>query len=579
MRLVYGDLDLTDYPYMIEFGTDVGAPQNVTEAQAFLLQDGEIELTDRTSNRTIQFNVIIEGADMGEMATAEADLIFEANRALNLLTIDPGDFGPASVYETFRAQVSLVRDDDWEINRFRRYSVTVRAYPSVRSADKVTTLALSTSGTTTTTLDAMSATTGWTGFINGASATVVNGSGANSVTQSAAFGVYTVAMQKTFAATTTTTKLLIVDWKPSIFSNGSLVAIGDGVTLPLISEGASPTSGYVRSYFQVAASSLAVTRFEWTSSVAANWLVVPPARTLSVDYVAITDVNPLTGSGRQQIRSLTLEGSTRASVGIAVESATSALGDGTLVYAYPSTNETFGYSPSLRQFRTSGNAVTSDSNRVSGARELLTSPGATFTIPAGLLPAGTYVLLARVAATVGTVNGSFSVTAQTSIGGSPLGSAVTASGSFSLTTTYKTVVLMRLTLPTVDLDPLTPASVQIILEAAGAWSSNVSLDEAWLFNTTIGQLTWVDCGNGAGASGGSARRLYLDPATTETPRPTLRTGHAADRSDSFYPTTVKSWQAPILTPPQENFFTVTPNATDSVLSAEYYPRWHTNAAS
>jgi hypothetical protein len=43
------------YPYLHRVRLDEGAPQNVTEALAFLLQDGEVELSTAASNRTFQF--------------------------------------------------------------------------------------------------------------------------------------------------------------------------------------------------------------------------------------------------------------------------------------------------------------------------------------------------------------------------------------------------------------------------------------------------------------------------------------------------------------------------------------------
>jgi hypothetical protein len=111
-------------------------------------------------------------------------------------------------------------------------------------------------------------------------------------------------------------------------------------------------------------------------------------------------------------------------------------------------------------------------------------------------------------------------------------------------------------------------------------SSTCTYDEFWLFNETIGQLIAVDCGTGAGSVGGTSRRLFIEPATVDTPRPTIRVGHNADRSDSHYPDrAVTSWEQPIFTPDQVNVLAVTPNATDAAVSLSGYARWHTNPAS
>jgi hypothetical protein len=157
-----------------------------------------------------------------------------------------------------------------------------------------------------------------------------------------------------------------------------------------------------------------------------------------------------------------------------------------------------------------------------------------------------------------------------------------------LTTTYQTIALTRLILPTVDVPAIgSVAGVQINITANTGWGALVpTLDEAWLFNVTIGQLIQVDCGTGAGASGGAARRLWISPPNQTTPRPTLLMGHSTDKSDAFYSSAPAvpvygpvAWQQPKFDGPQTNVFAVTPNATDAVISLSYYPRWHTNAAS
>lgn len=581
LTLTYGALNLTASPYLIEFGTDLGAPANEALALAFLLQDGEVELSSRAGNRTIQFNVLIEGASLSAMATAEAALIAETEKVLNTLTVDPGDGAPASVYEIFRGQVSLLRDDDFELSRLRRYTVTVRALPFTRSVAETVTAALPASGSTTTVLDAMGATTGWTGFVNGGAATVTNTTGppsTNSVSSTSGTGTFLLALQKTFAATTSATKLLMTDWKvPNAAVGGSLVVTGDGVTLPLVAEQASPTSGYVRSFHYVAASSLAVTRFEYSSGPTAPASV----RTLLLDNVSVTNDSTLIGAGRQQMRSLTVTGSARAPGALTVQSSTAALGNGVLIYTSPVATAN-GYSPNCRQFRSSGNTVTSDSAMVSGSREPATGSGIGFLIPFNLVPQGNFVAIARMGLPSGSGSGTVTLSMGTSIGGL-LTTGVTLTSTQSLTTTYANVVLGRVILPTTDVPLVTTASVSLNLNTTGWASLTPTLDELWLFNTSTGQLIAVNCGTGSGSSGGAARRLFIDPPNPTTPRPTILMGHAADRSDAYYPMSpngsVVSWQAPVFAPPQVNVFIVTPNVTDATVSLSYYARWHTNAAS
>jgi hypothetical protein len=317
--------------------------------------------------------------------------------------------------------------------------------------------------------------------------------------------VVTLALQKTFAATTTSTKLLMVDWKGST-GGGTLVAIGDGVTLPLAAEVASPTSGYTRTYFYVAASSLAVTRFEWTSPLAVG------SRTLSIDNVSVTNVQPSFGTFRQQMRSVTVTGSAPAPGSLAIESPTAALGNGVLVYTFPATAQANGYSPPLRQYRVGGGTVTTDATMVSGSRENADVTGVAYTIPNKLLPPGNYILMARLAlSTVGSQAGTLTITSDTTF--PSVGAPIVTTGTVALTETWTTFALARLALPLVDTaGQVSIASTKVTVKVTGG-AFTVLLDEAWLFNADIGQLIQVNCGTGAGTSGGAARRLFIEPPT------------------------------------------------------------------
>ena len=580
MILTWGSLNVSATPYMVEFGLDPGAPANEAVALPFLLQDGEVEISSRAGNRTLTFNVLIEGASLTVLAAAEAALLAESEKVLNTITVDPEGGAPVAVYEVFRGQVALVRDDDYERSLLRRYTVTVRAYPFVRSATELTSIALAATGTTTTLLDACSATTGWTGTVDGGAVTPATAGGAVTLTATITRDVdHEFMLQKTFAATTTSTKLLIIDWLPPAGAQyGILSATGDGVSLPLIAEGPSPTSGYTRTWFRVAAASLAVTRIFWTGAVVGGSLISPTlSAVFSLDNVAVSDVNPVIGTGRQSLRALTVSGSARAQGSLAIEASTNGLGSDTLVYVYPADATTTGYSPPQRQFRFSGNTVTGDAAQVSGSTEPLNANPVAFRTPVGLLPAGQYLLMGRIASASST-NATITYALQTSIGGASFG-IVNGSTVLATTSAYQVFALARLSLPTVDFDPtaaLAGAYAQISITASTAVA--ITYDEFWLFNTTIGQLTWVDCGTGTGSAGGPSRRLFIEPPTLFSPRPTVRRGHSADRSDSFY-FQPKAWQSPQIVPPQVKVFVACTGATDAAASLRYFPRWHTNPSS
>ncbi len=95
----------------------------------------------------------------------------------------------------------------------------------------------------------------------------------------------------------------------------------------------------------------------------------------------------------------------------------------------------------------------------------------------------------------------------------------------------------------------------------------------------------VNCGTAPAAVGGPAKRLFIEPATSENPLPTVRIGHSADRSDAYYPGaqsrtgSLVSWEIPVFEPPMVNVFVCTAQATDTTVALRHYPRWDLNAAS
>jgi hypothetical protein len=591
VRLFYGNLDLTNYPYGIQFGLDGGAPQNQTEALALLLQDGEVVLSDRASNLTMQFNVMVEGADLLECAENFAALIAESDKPLNTITLDPEDYGPPSVYDSFRAQVTHARNDDGELARQRIYTVVVSAAPFVRSVAEVVIPALPASGTTTTLVNDGSVTTGWTGTVDGVSATPAVVSGAVRVTTtSVGFTTCVLGLTLTASIATSSTKYIVVDWKPESLTGGpDLRVYGDGVELPQLAQSASPTAGMTRTWFgPVAASSIAALTLKSSSSGGAPLGGSGATRSLNVDNINRTDIAPSSGTGRQLLRSIEIAGSARTQGSVTIEHASSALGD-VLAYFFPDSEDAQGYSPQLRQYRISGGTVTTDATLVSGARESISPSGGggaaavVFDIPVSRLAAGLHTLMARAKVNTG-VSGTatFAWITQLRINGTDVGpsragsSTVSAVGTATAQTIY---TLGRLMLPTRDVDlGSTTAVVRLTLWLVDTVFSGMEFDEAWLFNSSIGRLVQVACGTGSPASGGPANRLFIEPATVLTPRPTVRIGFAADRSDSFHPATLSAWQFPEFAPPRVNMLLVTTNAADASVSFRSFPRWHTHAA-
>jgi len=588
--LTLGSFNLTDWAgtqyatSIIAEGTSKGAPVPIEVAVKSWLQDGSIVVTQGYDNRTVNLRVKLRGTSLTAVANAEAALNLELGKT-NTLTWTPAS-GPASVFVVVTSSMEPSPSTDEDIAEglatpWRTYNLRLLCEAFVRSTTEVTTAALAGSGTTTTNVDTMGAATGWSATSNGVGVSVVNAAGpptTNSATQPSAAGAYTIAMTKTISTSTSSLKYLIVDWTGTVsgadyFISDDLDAFGDGVALSRLATNISPTAGYTRTWFgPIAASSITSLRLEWASDVPRPGAT--GSRVLSLDNIAVSDVKPGTGTARQQIRTIAVSGSARTQGSLTVESATAALGD-TLVYVYPSDPTTTSYVPAMRQFRTSGNTVTADSTLLSGSRESTTGSGITYTIPNARLPQGNYLLIARLQWIGGTTTPVMNYTAQAVLNATNIGPAVTGSAQITVTSTYQNFTLGRLVLPTLDLPPSSAASITLNLRTTGL----PDCDEVWLFNTTIGQLVQVQCGTGAGAVGGAARRLFIRPADILTPRPTVRIGHSADGSDSFAPSALQSWMPPQFNPPEVNVFTATSNATDSGASLRHYPRWHTHAAS
>lgn len=559
-------------------GTSKGAPVPIDVAVKSWLQNGSIVVTQGYDNRDVSVRIRMWATSLTALCNAEAALFAELGKP-NLLTWTPTS-GPAAVFVVITS--SMVQDDQGgnadllgSQRLIRSYNIRLTCEAFTRSATAFTSIGTAPGGSTTTSLDACAATTGWSATVDGVAGSVTNAAGPPTtiaVSSASVSGLHTLTLTKTFAATTSTTNLLMVDWLPTPRGGATLSAVGDGVSLPLFAEFPSPTSGYTRTWFKVSASSLAVTTFSLASGGPFT-----NVRTLRIDQVSVTNVQPVNGTNRQQTRSLTVPGSAPTPASLAIESATAALGDGVMVFVFPADDSTASYSPSMRQFRTSGNTVTPDAAQVSGNTEPLSASAVNFAVPIGLFPRGSYLLCGRLA-TSGGGTPTITYESKTNIG---VLAVATSTGSRTITTTtaYQTFVLGRMQLPTIDLDPnADTAGVSMFLSLTA--TGTVTYDEFWLFNTAIGTLIRVDCGTGAGSAGGTSRRLWIDPPSVTTPRPTVRVGHAADRSDSHYPTTgFTSWQFPQWKPPQGNVLVVTPNATDAVVSLSGYARWHTNPAS
>jgi hypothetical protein len=231
--------------------------------------------------------------------------------------------------------------------------------------------------------------------------------------------------------------------------------------------------------------------------------------------------------------------------------------------------------PNLRNYLTSAGTTTTDSTLVSGARNPL-STNWVATVPAAALPPGQYAIWARLrSSTTGTNTVSWSTKAQSDLGAQINGSPASGSASPSLDLTWKLCPIGRAMLPGVLLPDNTNANVVVTLSG----TAGIDIDDAWLFNVTTGALTVVSKTNIVGpGSTPNGFNLWVDTADSDYPMPTVWRGHAPDRSDSYGTGAyAQAWGSHVLWGTRRAFV-VTTGAPNPVVTAEYFPRWHTHAA-
>lgn len=538
-----GALSLVDAPFLVAFGADHGSPESSADVLASFLTDGDIEVGGHAGNRTVVIPILLEGSDLLELAEAEAALIVESVKAQNTLYVDPGDgFAPPFQMTVFGGPGSVVwnRDDVYEQQGYRSFTLTLRALPYVYSATETITPALAASGTTTTTVADGSSATGWSGTISGTSAVPTVSAGAVTITTPLPTDSGEV-FQLTYTASiaTSTTKYLMVDWR---VQGGEILLTGpsadvNGTALPLVSSTTSPTAGYTRSWFQVGAavSSVASVTFSApTTSAIAN------VRSFAIDNLARTDVRPTLGSAKQQIRTLAVGGTAPTVGSLAIEHSTTSLGD-VLLYTCPEDGS--GYVPALVGYRTT--SATPDAACVSGGSVSLDGASATYSVPSDSLPNGEYVIIARLRSTTGSAQAftlRFGYTV--SIGGTIVvpGGYMNYDQTVTAPASYGFVRLKpgMLHLPYMYTQP-GAASTHFFVVSGASGTSGILLDEIYLANLTTGDLTQLECGTATASVGGSSRRAWVDsPSVDNEGLGNLVRGHSADRSDAFsaYPVAV-----------------------------------------
>jgi len=353
-------------------------------------------------------------------------------------------------------------------------------------------------------------------------------------------------------------------------TTGALIQIDSGTPLPQIAVAGT------QHYFRLPTGT---TGFLDLNIVMNGHLASPATVHLTIADVSATDTIAGIGSGMQRSRAVEVGGSVPTSGSIKVASPSATPLGTVMVYTCP--DDGSGTIAALRQYRTSGNTVTTDAAAVSGSHEAFVTAGVpvgsgiAYSIPAGSLVEGTYAVLARVntsaAATMDwrIICGLAGVSVGAGLSGLVSSQSTNGAGWFWL-------VLGSMALPPVP-QPGESGLATSITAVAVAGTGTITIDELYLVNLTVGEVTLV---NPFGLTP-APTRLWLDAADADPSRnrPIAYYGTADDRSDALgVPmVSIMSLGDHDLHPGSTTVFTVTDGVADAVVTAAFYNRWHTHA--
>lgn len=566
--------------YALADDTDWGNPEPVETVIDSMLGDGQLVSIDRDNNRTATIGIRIEASDGRAMAVAEADLVAETRKP-NVLAWQPPDaFAPLTVFDVITSYLEHDFDDIDELSSHRRYILHLTLYPHARPDELVVEEALgegiapSGAPPVVELVSDCSTLSGWTAATGGG-IDPIDLDPDVSPTRIRLLGDAGCDLWMRYdtgaVQVWSDTPYVQVDWAATgnthggmpfkVFSATSL----NGTYTALAVAASSPSpfgSSYTRTTFKLGdlADSTRYLKFYMKNALSSGgrW-------GLWLNHVQITDGNAASdGTTRQLSRAVEVRGSARALASIDLRHE-GALGD-VLVWSGPAACE-----PPLRSRRVSGNPESADTACVSGKRETIGASPFTADMPISALPSGAYAVMARLRTTSSAGTYTVDVTAQTRLSvtadsDTPVGATMTLDDvavSLGTGTDWRIKSLGVMHLPVTEIANGTSGFVRLTLQGA-----NVELDEAWVFNITTGDLTWLT---------GADKIVQLVPPMLDSPRAHIYTGPT---DATLYEATniVNAWGQHRFDPGEWAAHTVTTAVEDAAMTVSYYPRYHTHVA-
>lgn len=529
-------------------GTSWGNADTVDVQMRSFLQHGSLVETEGWENRTIIIAVSVTGAINDDNGAAEAALLTQLHRQ-NTLTYKPETATVRTVFPVLTA--TLVPVDDDYLEAFEAeivYQIRLTCRPFARGENLITVDAVPVDpGAMPEVVEDITAgSTGWSAY--GTSGTVtgptVDTDGVTvEVATLPAPGGHTVQLdvQKTYPETDTTVNRFIgVDWAFNVAASDIVLTIADahGVTiLNAVASDASPDNpGLTRTYFDVG--TMGIDSFTTLRFAVASYPTSTSPVTLTVKMFVVTGALPSV-TAKQQLRRFGIEGSMPTTGSIKVAHDDEALGD---VVVYTCRGNVGGYTPALRGSEFAPG--TPDATAVSGARDTLDSAGKGYEVANENLPDGDYLVLARVKVNFG-AGGTDPVLRGVALGG--IGSGFPADydrfldpglnledlATFYPDDEWCLIPVAEMHLPVLSSPAALGTTTAFEFSDPGD-TGKIKLDDIFLLNLTIGQITQVACGTDAPTPGGTASKLWIDsPDTGNGGQPQIWRGTQDDRSDAY----------------------------------------------